>query len=113
MPIAEQAVLNMRLDARAAEFQAVVAAAKFTDGRGQPVSTETGIQKVLEMLRDLRHRKGRLYLVGNGGSAAVASHSVTDFMNVADLRASTLHDPSVFSCMANDYGYEAAFARIL
>jgi D-sedoheptulose 7-phosphate isomerase len=96
-----------------AEFQIVVAATKFTDGRGQPVSTETGIQQVLEMLRDLRHRKGRLYLVGNGGSAAVASHSVTDFMNVADIRATTLHDPSLFSCMANDYGYEAAFARIL
>jgi len=113
MPIAEQEVLDMRLSARAAEFRAIITATKFTDGRGQSVSTEAGIQKVLEMLRDLRQKGGRLYLVGNGGSAAVASHAVTDFLNVASLRATTLHDPPLLSCMANDYGYEAAFAKIL
>jgi D-sedoheptulose 7-phosphate isomerase len=48
-----------------------------------------------------------------GGSAAVASHSVTDFVNVAGLRAMTLHESSLITCMANDYGYENAFARIL
>jgi D-sedoheptulose 7-phosphate isomerase len=43
----------------------------------------------------------------------VASHAVTDFLNVAKLRATTLHEPSLLTCMSNDFGYEVAFARVL
>jgi D-sedoheptulose 7-phosphate isomerase len=53
-----------------------------------------------------------VYLVGNGGSAGVASHAATDFFN-SELRALTLHECSLMTCMANDFGYDNAFARML
>ena len=34
-------------------------------------------------------------------------------LKVGKLRATTLHDSSLLTCMCNDYGYEEAFARIL
>ena len=59
-------------------------------------------------------KKGnKILLAGNGGSAAIASHSVTDFLNVAKISAHTINDAAVLTCMANDYGYEDAFSRVL
>jgi D-sedoheptulose 7-phosphate isomerase len=103
----------MLLGARAAEFGRIVAATEITDQSGRRQDPEEAMVALVGLLKDLRARGGRLYLVGNGGSAGVASHAVTDFLNVGKIRATTLHDPSLLTCMSNDYGYEVAFARII
>jgi D-sedoheptulose 7-phosphate isomerase len=51
-------------------------------------------------------------MIGNGGSD-LWSAIFTDFINVAGLRVSTLHDSSLITCMANDYGYENVFSTSL
>ena len=104
---------DFSLEARARQFQDVIAATQVTDGDGARQDLELSVTRAVQMLKDLRAQGGRLYVVGNGGSAGVASHAVTDFLNVAKLKAFTLHDPSLLSCMSNDYGYDVAFARIL
>lgn len=111
--MSEKNTTGMALTTRLSELQSTIASMQITDASAKPLDTERAIQQFMDMLRDLRRRNGSLYLIGNGGSAAVASHSVTDFVNVAHLRATTLHDSSLITCMANDYGYENAFARIL
>ena len=113
MVVANLVASSIALVARSAELHTILCSSKITDASGAPLDTEVSIAQVLEWLRDLRGRGGSLYLVGNGGSAAVAGHAVTDFVNVARLRATTLHDSSLITCMANDYGYENAFSRIL
>jgi D-sedoheptulose 7-phosphate isomerase len=104
---------DLSLNMRAAQFQALLGNCAFTDATGQTLGIEAGIQRAMQYLRAIRAQGGRVYLIGNGGSAGVASHATTDFMNVAKLRAHTLHDSSILTCMANDYGYENAFARML
>ena len=71
------------------------------------------LEKAINLIEKVNRKGNKVIIVGNGGSAAVASHVVTDFVNKGGLRASTLHDSALLSCMANDYGYENAFARIL
>lgn len=104
---------DLSLNMRAAQFQALLANCVFTDAAGQALAIEAGIQRAMQYLRAIRTQGNHVYLIGNGGSASIASHSLTDFMNVAKLRAHTLHDSSVLTCMTNDYGYENAFARML
>ena len=104
---------GMTLVVRSSELHSVIDSTQVTDASGNRLDIETSILQMLDLFHDLRRRNGSLYLVGNGGSAAVASHSVTDFLNVARLRATTIHDASLVTCMANDYGYENAFAHIL
>jgi D-sedoheptulose 7-phosphate isomerase len=106
-------VQSMALAVRGAELQRVVAETEVTDAKGARRDVEGALADLVEALKQLRSRGSRLFLVGNGGSAGVASHAVTDFLNVGKLRASTLHDPALLTCMSNDYGYEAAFARIV
>ncbi len=91
----------------------MIASAQVSDASGGSLDTEESLRRVVDMLRDLRERRGNLYLIGNGGSAAVASHSMVDFVNVAGIRAATLDEPSLLTCMTNDYGYAEAFARIV
>jgi len=60
---------------------------------------------------------GGVYLFGNGGSAADAQHIAGELVGRflkerRALRALSLStDPSVVTCLANDYGYENIFAR--
>ena len=113
MSVVTESAMNMTLGARAGEFQRVIASTEITDGAGRQQDPEKAIGALVALLKDLRQRGGHLFLIGNGGSAGVASHSVTDFVNVGKLKAATLHDAALLTCMSNDYGYEAAFARIL
>jgi D-sedoheptulose 7-phosphate isomerase len=105
--------MGLTLASRTAELAAVIASAQITDRSGKTLDTEASVLQCVRMLRDLHERDGSLYLAGNGGSAAVASHSATDFVNAGRIRAMTLHESSLLTCMTNDFGYENAFARIL
>lgn len=104
---------DMSVHLRAAEFCNLLEACKVTQSDGVEVVLEAGVQAFCAMLLDLRASNGNLFLVGNGGSAGVASHAATDFMNVGKLKASTLHEASLLTCMSNDYGYENAYARMI
>ena len=54
----------------------------------------------------------RVYLCGNGGSAANACHIANDLVSVGvDARA--LLDVATLTAIANDFGYEQVFARQL
>lgn len=66
----------------------------------------------------LRYREGgRLYIAGNGGSAADAQHLAAEFVSKlshdrAPLPAEALTvDTSILTAIGNDYGYEEVFAR--
>lgn len=55
----------------------------------------------------------KLIFVGNGGSAAIASHVAVDFTKAAGLRAINFNEADLLTCLANDYGYENWIARAL
>jgi D-sedoheptulose 7-phosphate isomerase len=52
------------------------------------------------------------YLIGNGGSAAIASHIANDMVK-SGWDAFALTDPAVLTCMANDMGYENVYREQL
>ena len=95
------------------EFNKVLSRTNISIKNKQIHSFELGLDLVVEKLLQIGDEKRNLYVIGNGGSAAIAAHAVTDFANVCKLKASTLHESSLLTCMANDYGYENALARML
>lgn len=104
---------SLSLASCVAKFGALIERSEITGKEGASLGVEPGILAVMQILAQARDSRGCVYIIGNGGSAGVASHAVIDFVNVAKLRAFTLHDPALLTCMANDYGYENAFARML
>lgn len=51
----------------------------------------------------------RFFFIGNGGSAAIASHMAADWMKNGMLRTMSFNDPAALTCISNDLGYEAVF----
>lgn len=45
-------------------------------------------------------------IFGNGGSAAIASHFAVDLSKNGKIRTLCFNEPSLITCLSNDYGYE-------
>ena len=72
------------------------------------------IIKTVELLRNLRKRKGRLFIIGVGGSAGNASHAVNDFRKLCNIDAYTPVDNiSEITAKTNDEGFETIFDTYL
>ncbi len=75
------------------------------------------IQKIARITTDAFRKNHRLYLIGNGGSAADAQHIAGELIgrfkiNRRPLPAIALStDTSVITALANDFGYDTCFAR--
>lgn len=71
------------------------------------------------MLIDCFRRGGRVYIAGNGGSAADAQHMAGEFVSRlardrAPLPAEALNvDGALLTAIGNDYGFDQIFARQL
>lgn len=83
-------------------------------GGGYPleqIKLERGLSLAREMFK-FAHAAGRkLVFIGNGGSAAIASHFAVDYTKNGGIRAMALNDAATLTCFANDYGYEQVFAK--
>lgn len=101
------------LSVRSNEFNSILEKSVCTNGSGQSYHLEQSLNKFMEQLKYNRDNGRSVYIIGNGGSAAVASHAITDFTNVCRLRAFTLHESSLITCMSNDFGYENAYACLV
>ena len=72
------------------------------------------MERLIEILRSIIGTDRWLFVAGNGGSAANASHFVTDLMKSCDIRALSLTDNTpLITMLANDYGYEHIFDKQL
>jgi D-sedoheptulose 7-phosphate isomerase len=72
------------------------------------------IASAIDLLYDLRQRRGRLFILGNGGSAANASHAVSDFRKSVGFEAYAPSDNvAEMSAWANDVGWDVAYERWL
>ena len=72
------------------------------------------IERIVGLLVDLRARRGRLFFLGVGGSAANCSHAVNDFRKIAGIEAYTpVDNVSELTARTNDEGWESVFAAWL
>src|SRR5579872_4056547 len=75
--------------------------------------------KAVELVINRYRDGGRLYIAGNGGSAADAQHLAAEFVSKlararAPLPAEALTvDSSILTAIGNDYGYDLIFSRQL
>jgi D-sedoheptulose 7-phosphate isomerase len=62
--------------------------------------------KIVKILREIKNNKKKVILVGNGGSAAMASHVSVDLTKLCKIRAVNFNEADLLTCFSNDYGYE-------
>lgn len=72
---------------------------------------EEGMDRVKRVIQDLTAAGGKVMFIGNGASAAIASHMATDFWKNAEIRAMAFNDASGLTCISNDFGYSRVFEK--
>lgn len=63
-----------------------------------------------ELKKSITHAK-RIYVIGNGGSASIASHCASHYPRGKGLRINALNDASALTATANDFGYEYSYSK--
>ena len=71
------------------------------------------IIKLHKLITNIKKNKKKIIIVGNGGSAAIASHFSVDMTKNGGIRCVNFNESDLLTCFSNDYGYENLFIRWL
>jgi D-sedoheptulose 7-phosphate isomerase len=62
--------------------------------------------KIIKIINEIKKNKKKVIIVGNGGSAAMASHVSVDLTKMCRIRAINFNEADLLTCLSNDYGYK-------
>ncbi|GAB4324062.1 MAG: D-sedoheptulose 7-phosphate isomerase [Candidatus Zixiibacteriota bacterium] len=106
---------------RDAAMHGAMAAIRDTAAAADSLVTDSfdNIWRVFETIRDIFKSGHRLFVCGNGGSAADAQHFVTELVVRLDAASkrrplpavALTTDTSILTAAANDFGFDNVFAR--
>jgi D-sedoheptulose 7-phosphate isomerase len=93
------------------QLNSLFSSIEVSDRKRCPLSLDNMVYPVVKLI-DCHHKKGnKIFIIGNGGSAAIANHMAIDFINAVGIPALTFSESSLITCIANDYGYKHVFAK--
>ena len=85
--------------------------AEATNKEGVSIKMEDAVDWFLINAPEITKSSNKLMFVGNGGSAAIASHMAIDFSKNGNMPALAFNDGAALTCLGNDLGYEQVFAK--
>jgi len=87
-------------------------ATQASDRSGGSLKLDEASLRSVALMRTAGKSDGKILLVGNGGSAAVASHMQNDLCKAGNLPALVFTEQPLLTAYANDDGYENAYESI-
>ncbi|MCX5713356.1 MAG: SIS domain-containing protein [Candidatus Omnitrophica bacterium] len=70
-----------------------------------------GVEAACKIVKKQSSRGGKIFFIGNGGSAAIASHMAIDFWKNGFMHSMAFNDGALLTCLSNDFGYENVFSK--
>lgn len=93
------------------KFLDLLDSVRVTDNRNNKLDFVDGIEISCNLIKKQSRVGGKIFFIGNGGSAAIASHMAIDFWKNGRMQAMAFNDSSLLTCISNDFGYEHVFAK--
>jgi len=93
------------------ELAGVIRTVETTHRDGRPLSLPEGIEEAIQVITTRTGAGRKIIFIGNGGSAAIASHQAIDYWKNGGMRAVSFNDSSLLTCISNDYGYPHVFEK--
>ena len=84
-----------------------------SDRAGTRLSLDDGAAAGIELIRSMKNCGGKAIVVGNGGSAAIASHTQNDLCKAVGVRAVVFTEPPLLTALSNDESYESAYESLV
>lgn len=79
--------------------------------QNEEFSYEDGIEKIHERICKTAFSNSKLIFIGNGGSAAIASHCAIDYWKNGRIPAMCFNEGALLTCISNDFGFESVFEK--
>lgn len=92
------------------DFSSVLNRCEAKDDFGS-IPFEEAMNKLLSVIQKKSLLNKKILLVGNGGSATIASHLAVDFWKRGKIKATTFNDPASLTCISNDFSYAESFSK--
>lgn len=92
------------------EIAALLQLIETTDAMHKPFACKKAVLRAAEIVLSRSKRGKKIIIIGNGGSASIASHIATDLLKNARIPAIAFNDSSLLTCLSNDLGYEQVFS---
>lgn len=84
---------------------------RVTNGSSGNLTFPDGIEIVGNLIISQVDSGKKIIFIGNGGSAAIASHMAVDFWKNGGMKAVSFNDGPQLTCIGNDYGYKHVFEK--
>jgi D-sedoheptulose 7-phosphate isomerase len=95
------------------ELARLLAGMETTTTQGGSFSPDEGGNAALDLIREAKKKRAKAVVVGNGGSAAIASHMQNDLCKAVKMRALVFTEQSLLTALANDDGYPTAYETLM
>ena len=95
------------------ELSRLVSAMEIKTGEGKKLSLDEGAEMALDLIRETKRGNAKAVVVGNGGSAAIASHMQNDLCKAVRMRSLVFTEQSLLTALANDDGYQTAYETLM
>lgn len=82
-----------------------------TTNDGSVLRASSALGRCRSIFAQAHKKGGRVWIVGNGGSAAIASHIAVDLTKNGGIRALAFNDAPTLTCLGNDFGYGDVFSK--
>ena len=94
-----------------ANFIQLLGAIRVPNGPESMTDVFAGIEHACNLVMDSAQCGGKMMFIGNGGSAAIASHMAIDFWKNGGVPALAFNDGPLLTCISNEYGYARVFEK--
>lgn len=102
--------MNQRATSYFRKLSELLLSLQVTAGEGTVLSLDEGADKAVDLILSTS-ASGKVMLIGNGGSLAIASHMQNDLCKAVGVRAMVFNEPPLLTALANDHGYGCVFER--
>ena len=94
-------------------FMSTLETLSVCDNAGHEVIPDSAFTEWQEFTLQIREHRKMVYLIGNGASASMASHTAADLAKNAFIHTEVFTDLSLMTAIANDISFEDVFAEPL
>ena len=91
------------------ELSRLLSLIEVTAATGERMSLEEGMERATSTILSKKSDGRKIIVIGNGGSAAIASHMQNDLCKAVGVRSLVFNEAPLLSALSNDLSYAAAF----
>ena len=77
------------------------------------VESESEINKLVNIIKNIKKKQGKIFFIGNGASNTIGSHFALDFSKNLNIKSHSLDNSAILTAIANDISGDQIFKRYL